>query len=203
MSGHLPLHAEDLARDPLAQFRAWFDEAARAGVAAPEAAALATATPDGRPSCRMVLVKSVDERGFVVFTNYDSRKGRELAANPRAALMFHWAARERAVRIEGPVARTSREESVAYAHSRARDSQLSALASDQSRAVDGRAILQARVAELDAAHPEAELPVKDEWGGVRLAPKRYEFWQGGAARLHDRFVYVRHPSGWSTERLQP
>jgi pyridoxamine 5'-phosphate oxidase len=198
-----PLHLRDLDPDPLRQFERWFGDARNAGVAAPEAAAVATASPDGRPSVRMVLVKQVDARGFVFFTNYESRKGGELAANPHAALLFHWEALERQVRIEGSVTRVTREETRAYAHSRARASQLSALASAQSRPVDHRATLERRVAELAAAHPEGSLPVADTWGGVRLAPARYEFWQGGPARLHDRFAYAPADGGWTITRLQP
>ena len=195
---------EDLDPDPIAQFAAWFRAAEEAGVAAPEAAAVATATPDGRPSCRMVLVKAVDERGFVFYTGYASRKGVELAANPHAALLFHWPALERQVRVEGVVERVTRAESVAYAHTRARASQLSALASEQSRPVADRAELERRVAELDAAHPEGELPVSEEWGGLRVVPERFEFWQGAPARLHDRFLYEPRPGGgWSITRLQP
>ena len=206
MTADRRLYAEDLDPDPLRQFRAWFAAAGGAGVAAPEAAAVATATPDGRPSCRMVLVKAVDERGFAFFTNYESRKGLELTANPRAALLFHWEALERQVRIEGPAHHTTREESVAYAHTRARASQLSALASRQSRPVADRHELEARVAELDELHPtgEGELPVSELWGGVRVVPERYEFWQGGAARLHDRFVYAPGDGGgWTITRLAP
>jgi pyridoxamine 5'-phosphate oxidase len=200
----MTLHAEDLDPDPFTQFSGWFRAASEAGVAAPEAAALATATPDGRPSCRMVLVKAVDERGFVFFTNYESRKGSELEANPRAALLFHWEALERQVRVEGPTARVAREETVAYAHSRGRDSQLSALASRQSRPVADRAVLERRVAELEAAHPAGELPVSAQWGGIRIVPEHFEFWQGGAARLHDRFVYAPLAGGgWSITRLAP
>jgi pyridoxamine 5'-phosphate oxidase len=197
------LRAEDLRPDPIAQFQAWFQAARAAGVEHPEAAAVATASPDGRPSCRMVLVKAVDERGFVFFTNYQSRKGDELAVNPRAALLFHWEAQERQVRVEGPVERTSRAESIVYAHSRSRESQLSALASAQSRPVDSREALQARVAELAAAYPEGSLPVSEQWGGYRVRPERLEFWQGGVARLHDRFVYEPVPAGWTITRLQP
>jgi pyridoxamine 5'-phosphate oxidase len=200
----MTLRAEDLDPDPLVQFHVWFRAAGEAGVPAPEAAAVATATADGRPSVRMVLVKSVDERGLAFFTNYDSRKGSELAANPHAALLFHWEALERQVRIEGPTHPVGREESVAYAHSRGRASQLSALASQQSRPVADRAELERRVAELQAAHPEGELPVPERWGGVCVVPDRFEFWQGGVARLHDRFVYEPAPSGgWTVTRLQP
>jgi len=197
------LRAEDLGPDPIEQFHAWFRAAREAGIEHPEAAAVATATPDGRPSCRMVLVKAVDERGFVFFTNYDSRKGGELSANPRAALLFHWEAQERQVRVEGPVTRTDRHQSIVYAHSRSRQSQLSALVSAQSRPVASRRVLEKRVAELSAAHPEGELPVSEHWGGFRVRPERMEFWQGGEWRLHDRFIYEPAGDGWAITRLQP
>jgi pyridoxamine 5'-phosphate oxidase len=204
MASRRPLHRGDLDPDPIRQFGDWFQAAGAAGLAAPEAAAVATADADGRPSCRMVLVKAFDERGFVFFTNYEGRKGRELAANPQASLLFHWEALERQVRIEGSTQPTSRAESVAYAHSRARASQLSALGSAQSRPVAGRAVLERRVAELDRAHPEGPLPVGEAWGGVRVSPRRLEFWQGGPARLHDRFVYEPlSGGGWSITRLAP
>jgi pyridoxamine 5'-phosphate oxidase len=151
----------------------------------------------------MVLVKAVDERGFVFFTNYESRKGGELIANPYAALLFHWEAQERQVRVEGPVERTSRDRSILYARTRSRQSQLSALASAQSRPVDSREVLEARVAELDAAYPQGMLPVSEHWGGFRIKPQRVEFWQGGVARLHDRFIYEPAGSGWTITRLQP
>jgi pyridoxamine 5'-phosphate oxidase len=202
MSPATSFRAEDLNPDPIRQFHAWFDAAGRAGIAHPEAAAVATATPDGRPSCRMVLVKSVDDAGFVFYTNYESRKGHELASNGHAALLYHWPEVERQIRVEGPIERTTREQSIAYAHSRARASQLSALASSQSRPVADRATLERRVAELDREHP-GELPVSERWGGIRLAPVRFEFWQGGEARLHDRFVYEPAGEGWTITRLQP
>jgi pyridoxamine 5'-phosphate oxidase len=197
------LCAEDLGPDPIEQFHSWFEAAHDAGIAHPEAAAVASATPEGRPSCRMVLVKAVDERGFVFFTNYESRKGSELIANPYAALLFHWEAQERQVRVEGRVTQTSRDRSILYAHTRSRQSQLSALASAQSRPIDSREILEARVAEIDAAYPAGPLPVSEHWGGFRIEPERMEFWQGGVARLHDRFVYERSGGGWSITRLQP
>jgi pyridoxamine 5'-phosphate oxidase len=197
------LCAEDLGPDPVEQFHVWFAAAHEAGIEHPEAAAVASATPDGRPSCRMVLVKAVDERGFVFFTNYESRKGAELIANPHAALLFHWDAQERQVRVEGPVARTSRDRSILYAHTRSRQSQLSALASAQSRPVDSREVLEERVAKFDAAYPEGSLPVSEHWGGFRIKPERVEFWQGGMARLHDRFVYEQTREGWTITRLQP
>jgi pyridoxamine 5'-phosphate oxidase len=188
----------DLDRDPLRQFTVWFDEAPEPQ---PEAMAVATAAPDGAPSLRMVLMKSFDERGFVFYTNYDSRKGRELAANPRAALLFHWPGRQ--VRIEGPVERTTTEESIAYARSRPRGSQLSALASRQSQPVASREDLEQRVAQLDRDHPD-ELPVHEGWGGFRVKPDSYEFWEHRRDRLHDRFRYLPDPAGgWRIERLSP
>jgi pyridoxamine 5'-phosphate oxidase len=189
----------DLDPDPLRQFARWFGQAPEA---APEAMAVATATPDGAPSVRMVLMKGFDERGFVFFTNYESRKALELAANPRAALLFHWLGRQ--VRIEGRVERTSREESVAYARSRPRGSQLSALASPQSRPIAGRSELERRVAELAHEHPSGDLPEHPAWGGFRVIPESYEFWEHRPDRLHDRVRFRRGPGGaWIVERLAP
>jgi pyridoxamine 5'-phosphate oxidase len=188
----------DLDPNPLRQFARWFKQAPEPQ---PEAVAVATATPDGAPSVRMVLMKSFDERGFVFYTNYESRKGRELAANPRAALLFHWPGRQ--VRIEGSVERTTTEESIAYARSRPRGSQLSALASRQSHPVASRDELEQRVAELAQQHPE-ELPVHEGWGGFRVEPNSYEFWEHRPDRLHDRFRYARDAEGgWRIERLSP
>jgi pyridoxamine 5'-phosphate oxidase len=202
--GDTPLREEDVDPDPLRQFERWFAAAAEAGIGAPEAAALATATPDGAPSARFVLVKQTDRDGFVFYTNYESRKGRELAANPRAALLFHWERLGRQVRVEGPVTRTSREESLAYAHSRARGSQLSALASPQSRPIEGRAWLEERVQHLAEQYAADEVPLSDSWGGFRLAPNRFEFWQHRTNRLHDRLVYTRQDdAGWRIDRLAP
>jgi pyridoxamine 5'-phosphate oxidase len=189
----------DLDRDPVVQLRRWYDEA-RSAVPEPDAAAVATATSDGRPSARMVLVKAFDENGLVFFTNYGSRKGSELEANPRAALLFHWAQVGRQVRVEGPVERVTRAESEAYARSRPRQSQLSALASPQSRPVPSREWLEQRVAELDE---QQELPVREDWGGYRLAPEAWEFWQHRDNRLHDRFRYLPDGAGWRIERLGP
>ena len=199
-----PLGEDDLDPDPLVLFRRWFDAATAAGTLEPEAVALATATPDGRPSARMVLAKGVDERGFAFYTNYGSRKGEELEANPRAALLFHWPALGRQVRVEGPVERLPREESERYARNRSRDSQVSALASPQSRPVPSREWLEDRVAELAREHEGRELPVRDDWGGYRLMPDAWEFWQHRPNRLHDRFRYLPDPGGgWRIERLGP
>jgi pyridoxamine 5'-phosphate oxidase len=199
-----PLREADVDPDPLRQFTAWFADVQASGMSQPEAAAVATATPDGAPSVRMVLVKQTDERGFVFFSNYESRKGAELAANPRAALLFHWPVLGRQVRIEGPVQRTSLDESAAYAHSRPRGSQLSALASHQSRPVAGRESLEQGVAELTELHAGAEVPLPDAWGGYRLTPISYEFWQHRADRLHDRLRYTSAAGGrWEITRLAP
>lgn len=199
-----PLREEDVDPDPFRQFDRWFAEAAGAGVRAPEAAAVSTATPDGRPSVRMVLVKQADPSGFVFYTNYESRKGGELASNPRAALLFHWEPLGRQVRIEGGVQRTTREESLAYAHSRPRGSQLSALASPQSRPVDSREVLEARAAELAEHHAGTEIPLPETWGGFRLTPESFEFWQHRESRLHDRLLYTPRPDGgWRIQRLAP
>lgn len=201
MSRERPLDEPDLDRDPLRQFAAWFEEAGAAGMRAPEATALATATPDGRPSVRMVLLKGFDERGFVFFTGYESRKGAELAANPRAALLFHWDPLGRQVRIEGPVERVAEAESDAYFASRPRGAQISASVSPQSRVVESRAVLEAAAAELEARG--GELPRPPAWGGFRVAPETYEFWQHRANRLHDRLRYSRDGDGWKIERLAP
>jgi pyridoxamine 5'-phosphate oxidase len=163
--------------------------------------ALATAAADGAPSVRMVLMKGFDERGFVFYTNYESRKGLELAANPRAALLFHWHGRQ--VRIEGRVERTTHQESIAYSRSRPRASQLSALASPQSQSIGSRAELERRVAELARAHP-GDLPAHVGWGGFRVMPDSYEFWEHRPDRLHDRLRYTRgRAGGWQIERLAP
>ena len=199
-----PLREEDVDPNPVRQFTAWFEEAASAGVSQPEAAALATASTEGAPSVRMVLVKQAGDDGFVFFTNYESRKGGDLSANPRAALLFHWEPFGRQVRIEGRVACTTREESEAYAHSRPRGSQLSALASPQSRAVESREFLERRVAELDQRHAGAAVPLPEHWGGFRLTAERFEFWQHRDNRLHDRLRYTPGSDGsWRIERLAP
>jgi pyridoxamine 5'-phosphate oxidase len=199
-----PLLETDVDVDPLRQFATWFQEAQYAGLEMPEAAALATAGAGGAPSARMVLVKLVDERGFVFFSNYNSRKAQELAANPRAALLFHWESLGRQVRIEGVAEHTSAEESARYARSRPRGSQLSALASPQSHPVESRQVLEERVVELAARHASGGLPLPEAWGGFRVVAEHYEFWQHRADRLHDRLHYLPvADGGWRIERLAP
>ena len=192
----------DVDADPVVQFGRWFEQATQAGLLEPSAMTLATATPDGRPSARMVLLRGFDQRGFCFYTNYESRKAAELAANPRAALVFWWGELERQVRIEGTVERTSRAESEAYFASRPPGSQLSAAASPQSRVID-RGTLERRVAELATSLPDGEVPLPDFWGGYRLTPEVVEFWQGRPNRLHDRLRYRRAGDAWVIERLAP
>ena len=192
----------DLDLDPLAQFGRWYAQARAASGFEADAVAVATATADGRPSARMVLLKGFDDAGLVFFTNYGSRKGSELEANPRAALLFHWPELGRQVRVEGPVEHVSRAESEAYAHNRPRQSQLSALASPQSRPVTSREWLEQRVKELEEQFPD-EIPLRDDWGGYRVRPEAWEFWQHRDNRLHDRFVYLPEAAGWRIERLGP
>ena len=198
-----PLREQDMDSDPLTQFEAWFDAAREAGIEHPEEMAVASAGADGAPSVRMVLCKGFDRDGFVFFTNYDSRKGAELAANPRAALLFYWSPLGRQVRIEGPVQRASRERTEQYVRSRPRPSQLGALASPQSQVIASRGWLEDRVEEMADHYAGSELPVPDRWGGFVVEPERYEFWQHREDRLHDRMLYTRAAVGWTIERLAP
>jgi pyridoxamine 5'-phosphate oxidase len=203
VEGEAELRRADLASDPLEQFRRWFIEA-EAAVDVPEAVALATATAEGAPSVRMVLLKGFDERGLVFYSHYASRKGRELEANPQAALLFHWRSLGRQVRIEGAVERVAAEESDAYFETRPRDAQLGALASCQSDPLASRAELHERIAELERDLGGGPVPRPATWGGYRVIPGAWEFWQHRDSRLHDRFRYAGKPDGgWHLERLFP
>jgi pyridoxamine 5'-phosphate oxidase len=189
--------------DPIAEFQELFARARESEVGDSTACSLATSTPDGRPANRMVLLKGVDERGFVFFTNYTSRKAADLEANPRAALCFYWYSLSRQVRVEGAVERLPSDESDAYFASRPRGSQIAAWASKQSQPLGSRAELVARVAKLEARFLGREVPRPEFWGGYRLVPERIEIWHNQLHRLHDRFLYRRTGDGWSRERLYP
>ena len=197
-----PLDRDDLLDDPIELFRRWLADAEAAGVPLPNAMALATADAEGRPSVRHVLLRGVDERGFEFFTNYGSRKGRQLAANPHAGLVFLWKGLDRQVHVTGPVSRTSTAESDAYFATRPRDAQLGAWASRQSEVLTGREELEARLAESDTRFP-GDVPRPTHWGGFLVIPETIEFWQGRRHRLHDRFRFSAATSGWRVERLAP
>ena len=194
----------NVERDPIKQFARWFGDAEGAGLKLPNAMTLATATKDGIPSARVVLLKGFDDEGFVFYTNYESRKGRELDENPNAALVFYWSELDRQVRISGAVAKTSREESESYFQTRPVDSQLGAWASSQSRVISSREVLENKMRELIRQYEGGAAPLPPYWGGYRLAPAEIEFWQNRLGRLHDRLRYRRQPNGeWLIERLSP
>lgn len=192
----------DLAAEPVEQFSRWFNFARRSRIYQPEAFSLATCA-EGQPSSRMLLMKGFDVRGFVFYTNYGSRKGREVEANPRAAMLFFWAELYREIRIEGSLSRVTTEESATYFHSRLRGSQIGAWASAQSETLDSRETLIRREREFEAKFKGQEVPLPPYWGGYRLTPERIEFWQGRPYRLHDRFVYERADAAWRVRRLYP
>ena len=197
------LSEHDVHPDAVRQFLAWLNDAVAANAFEPNAMTLATATVDGVPSARVVLLKQVDESGFAFFTNYLSHKARELDANPRAALVFYWPELERQVRVEGIVERTSEAESEAYFHQRPRASQIGAVASPQSEAVPSREYLEEQAKALAARFPEGDIPRPSHWGGYRVRPGRIEFWQGRPNRLHDRIEYRRDGKSWAIQRLAP
>ena len=198
------LDESDAAPDPIEQFRGWFDDALAADLHEPNAMTLATATPGGRPSARVVLIKGFDERGFTFYTNYGGRKAGELEANPHCALVFYWGELERQVRIEGRASRISDEESDAYFASRPRGSQLGAWVSEQSRSIENRGALELRLRELEREYEGRKVPRPPFWGGYRVEPEVLEFWQGRENRLHDRLQYRRsEDGGWKRGRLQP
>ena len=198
------LSEEDLAGDPVNQFARWFADAEQSGLMEPNAMVLSTADAEGRPSSRTVLLKGLDERGFVFFTNYGSRKGVELTANPHASLLFPWHEIDRQVILIGAVERTGRDETAAYFRTRPHGSQLGAWASEQSSPVASREVLEQRYAELASRYPQGEgVPVPPFWGGFRVIPRSVEFWQGRPNRLHDRLRYTATSTGWDVERLCP
>jgi pyridoxamine 5'-phosphate oxidase len=197
------LDKADVDHDPVIQFHTWFEEVLNADLHEPNAMILATATTDGKPSARTVLLKGYDERGFVFYTNYEGRKAAELEANPWCALLFYWGELERQVRIEGRASRLSSEESDAYFAGRPRGSRLGAWASEQSRPVEDRSILEERVRALEAEYEGREIPRPPFWGGYRVEPDTIEFWQGRENRLHDRLMYRREEEAWRIQRLQP
>ena len=197
------LDEKTIDRDPIKQFQLWFDDAIAAKLPMPEAMTLATATPDGKPSARMVLLKQVDGDGFVFFTNYRSAKAEQLDANPHAALVFYWSQLDRQVRVEGSVVRTTAQESRDYFATRPRESQIGAWASEQSRAIGSREVLEQRAQELETLYCDRDIDCPEHWGGYRLKPERIEFWKSRIGRLHDRILYQRNATGWSISRLAP
>jgi pyridoxamine 5'-phosphate oxidase len=197
------LDAVEVSANPINQFRRWFDAALAAGVPEPNAMHVSTVTAEGRPDGRIVLLKEVSDAGFVFYTNYESRKGQELAARPFAALTFFYQSLEQQIRIEGRVEKVSTEESTAYFHSRPRGSQIGAWVSNQSHTIDGRDILEMRQQELEAQFADKEIPRPAHWGGYRVVPDAVEFWQGRPSRLHDRIRYRLENGTWLIERLAP
>jgi len=197
------LSRDDLHPDPLVQFEQWFIEAHDNGLNNPNALSLATAGTDGMPSLRTVLLKAFDHKGFVFYTNYGSRKAREIAANPQAAMLFHWLEFDRQVKIEGRVSKVSTAESLRYFSTRPHGSQIGAWCSQQSSPIGSRTLLLQAYESMKAKFAEGEVPLPDFWGGYRVQPTRIEFWQGRENRLHDRFEYVRREEGWTIQRLAP
>lgn len=198
------LNEHEIERDPIKQFQLWFDEAIAAKLPMPDAMSLATVTPDGRPTARMVLLKQVDAEGFVFFTNYNSNKAKQLEINPYAALVFYWPHLERQVRVEGKVSKTPAEESLAYFKTRPRDSQIGAWASPQSEVISAREVLEQRAHELAEQYCDRDIDCPAHWGGFRLAPDRIEFWKSRVGRLHDRILYELQPDEtWTIKRLAP
>lgn len=191
-------------RDPITQFRSWFEDAKAAGLTLPESMTLCTATPEGTPSGRVVLLKGVDEEGFVFFTNYRSAKAHDLDSNPRAAMVFYWVQLDRQVRVEGTVRRTSAEESREYFKTRPRESQIGAWASPQSEVIPNREVLEQRAAELERQYQDRKIDCPEHWGGYRLIPDRIEFWKNRVGRLHDRILFERESdNSWTISRLAP
>ena len=197
------LDENTIDRDPIKQFQLWFHDAIAAKLPMPDAMTLATATPDGKPSARMVLLKQVDHDGFVFFTNYRSAKAEQLDANPYAALVFYWAQLDRQVRVEGSVVKTSAQESRDYFKTRPRESQIGAWASAQSQSISSRDDLEQRAQELETLYCDRDIDCPEHWGGYRLNPARIEFWKSRVGRLHDRILYQRTATGWTITRLAP
>lgn len=197
------LNKKETSPDPITQFRNWFEEAIKAKVMEPNAMTLSTATADGRPSARIVLVKDITEKGFVFYTNYESRKGKEIAQNPQAALTFFWPELERQVRIEGTLEKVPGQTSDAYFSSRPRASQLGAWSSPQSQEIPNREILEAREKDYEEKFRDQEIPRPPHWGGYELVPDQLEFWQGRQSRLHDRILYIKEANDWVRKRISP